>query len=104
MGLATLRWLHPQRARHLYSMNDKTDWWTWPLMIVLSPIYLLIWVGIIILALVLLGIGIVMAGWEQVTRTSMLIALIAVLCGCCGFGRLDTDSLRPIPCSEISRM
>jgi hypothetical protein len=47
-------------------MNGKTDWWTLPMMILLSPIYLLVWIGLGLLALILLGIGIIIAGWKQI--------------------------------------
>jgi hypothetical protein len=47
-------------------MNDKTDWWALPMMIILSPIYLLVWIGLGLLALILLGIGIIIAGWKQI--------------------------------------
>jgi len=47
---------------------EKADWWTWPLMILLFPLYALVWIAIAILAAVLLVIGIFMAGWKQVTH------------------------------------
>jgi len=46
----------------------ETHWWEWPLMILLSPLYLLVWIVILLLAIVLLVIGIFQAGWEKVAN------------------------------------
>ena len=34
----------------------------------------------------------------------VLFILALILSGCCTVGRLDSDHLRPIPCSEVHRM
>lgn len=49
-------------------MKPFEQLWTWALMILLSPLYLLVWIALLLLAALLLVVGIFMAGWGQVTR------------------------------------
>jgi hypothetical protein len=44
--------------------SSGPHWWEWPLMILLSPLYVLVWIVIGLLALLMLVIGIVRAGWK----------------------------------------